>query len=62
METIAADLPLSRTHRPEWDTGTLARVGFKKIITKLDIKDRVWDRVEKINYASTPMFMICAEK
>lgn len=62
MENIAAILPLSRAHRPEWDTGILARVGFKKIIIEMDIQDRVWDREEKINYGSTPMFMVCVEK
>lgn len=62
MENIAADLPLSRIHRPEWDAGTLAKTGFKKIMIELDIKDRVWDWEEKINYDSTPLFMVCAEK
>lgn len=62
MEDIARKLPLSRIHRPEWDTGELLAIGFKKIMIEMDIGNRVWDEVEKVNYGSTPMFMIGAEK
>ena len=62
MEDIAKNLPLSKEQRPEWDTRELLSIGFKKIMIESEIGNRVWDEVEKVNYASTPMFMIGAEK
>ncbi len=62
MEDIARNLPLSKEQRPEWDTRELLAIGFKKIMIEIEIGNRVWDEVEKVNYASTPMFMISAEK
>jgi len=62
MEQIAMNLPLSREHRPEWDTKELIDIGFRKIVIELGIGDRVWNETEKVNYSSTPMFMIGAEK
>ncbi|MBC3889052.1 methyltransferase domain-containing protein [Acetobacterium paludosum] len=62
MEEIAKNLPLSRTMRPQWDAAVLINTGFKKVMVEQDIGERVWDNEEQINYASTPMFMIFAEK
>jgi hypothetical protein len=62
MEDIARNLPLSRKHRPEWDVQELLQIGFKKIIIEMEIGKRVWDEAEMVNYGSTPMFMIGAEK
>jgi len=62
MENIAKKLPLSKKLRPEWDVQELKKIGFKKIIIDKGIGERVWNTIEKINYASTPMFMIAAEK
>ncbi|HBW35219.1 class I SAM-dependent methyltransferase [Desulfosporosinus sp. BICA1-9] len=62
MEEIARNLPLSKEHRPEWDTKELLTIGFKKIMLEVEIGNRVWDEEEKVNYGSTPMFMIGAEK
>jgi len=62
MEAIARKLPLSKEQRPQWDTKELIRIGFKRIMLEMDIGNLVWDEVEKVNYASTPMFMIGAEK
>lgn len=62
MERIASDLPLSRIRRPEWDARILGQAGYKNLVVKTDVGSRLWDREEKINYASTPMFMVCAEK
>lgn len=62
MEDIARNLPLSKELRPEWDTKELLNIGFKKIIIEMKIGDKVWDEEEKVNYGSTPMFMIAAEK
>ncbi|MDU8924717.1 class I SAM-dependent methyltransferase [Pasteurellaceae bacterium LIM206] len=62
MENIARELPLSRRLRPHWDMQTLLNIGFSKFILDSRIGDQLWDETEKINYASTPMFMIAAEK
>lgn len=62
MENIAVQLPLSRIKRPAWDVSELKAVGFKKLLVDTNIGQRVWDNEEQINYGSTPMFMIGAEK
>lgn len=62
MEDIARTLPLSRELRPRWDMDALLRVGARFVEINPDITPMVWDEEEKINYASTPMFMICAHK
>lgn len=62
MEEIAKNLPLSRTMRPQWDAAVLINTGFKKVMVEQDIGQLVWDKEEQVNYASTPMFMILAEK
>lgn len=62
MEDIARNLPLSRKHRPEWDVQELLQVGFKKIIIEMEIGKRIWDEAEMVQFSSTPMFMIGAEK
>ena len=62
MERIARDLPLSPIDRPEWDEQALLRAGFRKVTIDRDVWKKVWTREEKINYASTPMFRIVAEK
>lgn len=62
MEEIAKQLPLSKVQRPEWDIRELLAAGFKKVMVEMEIGNKVWDEVEKVNYGSTPMFMIGAEK
>lgn len=62
MEEIAKNLPLSRTMRPQWDAAVLINNGFSKVMIEQGIGNLVWDKEEQINYASTPMFMIMAEK
>jgi Methylase involved in ubiquinone/menaquinone biosynthesis len=62
MEEIAKNLPLSRTMRPQWDAAVLINTGFKKVMVEQGIGELVWDKEEQVNYASTPMFMISAEK
>ena len=54
--------PLSPIVRPEWDEQVLLRTGFRKVTIDRDIWKKVWTWEEKINYASTPMFQITAEK
>lgn len=62
MEAIAQQLPLSRERRPQWDTQTLLQCGYHKIMIDTRVGDSLWDETEKVNYASTPMFLVCAEK
>lgn len=62
MEDIARKLPLSKIFRPIWDTKELLDIGFKRIIIEMEIGNKVWNDVEKVNYASTPMFMVGGEK
>ncbi|MDF2884926.1 MAG: methyltransferase [Clostridiaceae bacterium] len=62
MEEIAKKLPLSKINRPAWDIEVLDEIGFKRILIENNIGNRVWNEEEKVNYGSTPMFMIVAEK
>ncbi|MCL2897809.1 class I SAM-dependent methyltransferase [Brenneria tiliae] len=62
MENIARQLPLSRERRPQWDTQALLQCGYRKIMLDTRVGDELWDETEKVNYASTPLFLVCAEK
>lgn len=57
MENIARQTPLSMQCRPAWDLQTLHKLG---VAAKADteIWRQVWTREERINNASTPMFMV----
>lgn len=59
MEDIARRIPLSGIRRPGWDLDILGRLGLR-VDADEHIWDRVWSREEKINFSSTPMFMIRA--
>ena len=61
MEQIARRVPLSREHRPTWDIKTLSGLGMA-VDADLQVWRRVWSRQEKVNLASTPMFMVCGYK
>ena len=61
MERIARRVPLSQIRRPEWDVDTLLGLGMR-VETDSRIWERVWSRQEKINLASTPMFLVCGYK
>lgn len=62
MEEIAKQVPLSRMKRPEWDIGTMREAGYTSIICEDDIWKEVWTEDEKVNYASTPMFLVLGKK
>lgn len=62
MEDIARKLPLSKVNRPTWDIKQLKGIGVKNVLVEENIGEIVWNEEEKINYASTPMFMIVSEK
>lgn len=62
MEKIALQMPLSAAARPDWDERVLKNSGFGDVRTDEKIWERVWSREEKLNYHSTPMFMVTAVK
>lgn len=62
MEEIARQVPLSPITRPGWDVDVLSCLGFQSIEVDTEVWDRVLSPVEKMNYASTPVFMIKAVK
>ena len=61
MEDIARRVPLSVIRRPEWDLKQLHALGLPAEADE-SIWRRVWSEEEKLNFSSTPLFMIRAEK
>ena len=61
MENIAREMPLSKISRPAWDLEVLSWLGMK-VSADPDIWQKVWTEQEKVNFASTPMFMVTAIK
>lgn len=61
MEDIARRVPLSPRKRPQWDLNILNSMGFDCWADET-IGERVLSEAEKINYQSTPIFMIQAAK
>ena len=61
MESIARQIPLSQVDRPAWDVETLVGLGLS-VKEDAHVWKRVWSHQEKVNFASTPMFMICGYK
>ncbi len=62
MESIAMRVPCSHLDRPDWDFEVLCQLGFDEISINPDVTDIVWDKVDKMNYSTTPLFMIEAKK
>lgn len=62
MEQIARQLPLSQQLRPQWDAKTLLDLGVSQCFIDTNIGDHLWSHEEKINYGSTPMFVVVAQK
>ena len=62
MEDIARKIPFSPVCRPQCDCKVLDEIGFETVEIDLNVWDRVLSPVEKLNYASTPVFMIKAVK
>lgn len=61
MEQIARRMPLSDIRRPAWDLETLCSLGLC-VEADEQIWKRVWSEEEKLNFASTPMFLVKAAK
>lgn len=62
MERIAAEVPLSKIHRPAWDRQVIREIGFAEVLTDEEAGLRVLSDAEKINYKSTPVFLVKAIK
>lgn len=62
MEEISRHLPMGKVCRPDWDVQALLRCGFQRIYTDTEVWKLTWDNEEKVNFAATPGFMICADK
>ena len=57
MEDIARKMPLSGIRRPAWDLETLRALGLDAEADETVWK-RVWSEEEKVNFASTPLFLV----
>ena len=57
MEAIARKTPLSRHHRPAWDLDVLRGLGMQAA-ADTEVWKQVWTKEERINNASTPMFLV----
>ncbi|MBQ9022799.1 MAG: class I SAM-dependent methyltransferase [Eubacterium sp.] len=61
MEDIASRIPLSKINRPFWDLQCLNTCGMS-VDADEKIWQRVWSEEERMNFSSTPLFMIRAKK
>ncbi len=61
MEDIARRVPLSGIRRPEWDLQQLTELGLSAEADE-SVWQRVWSEEEKLNFASTPLFLITAKR
>lgn len=62
MEEIARQVPLSPALRPAWDIDVLSKLDYERIQVDTEVWDRVLSDIEKMNYASTPVFMVKATR
>ncbi len=58
MESIASRLPLSNINRPKWDIDVISLMGISSVTAFEDIWKKVWSDKEKINFTTTPMFLV----
>ncbi len=62
MEQIAFDMPLTHQNRPAWDVEYLNSIHAGSVSSVEDIGSILYSEKEKINYCSTPMFLVKAVK
>ena len=62
MEELSRSLPMTGLDRPRWDKETLLQLGFTGVTVDADAWKQLWSREERLNYASTPGFLIRAVK
>ena len=58
MEQIALSLPLTDKIRPKWDQDFLNSINAGQVSVIEDIGSRLYSEKERINYNSTPLFMV----
>ena len=58
MEQLATQLPLTSEVRPAWDEIVFRELGVTDVSSVEDIGRRLYSEKEKVNYASTPLFMV----
>lgn len=58
MELIADSMPLTGIMRPAWDERFFSGRGVKSVSSRENIGSVLYSEKEKVNYASTPMFMV----
>ena len=61
MEDIARRVPLSNIRRPEWDLALLQGLGLHAEADG-QIWQCVWSEEERLNFSSTPLFLVRAKK
>ena len=61
MDDIARRLPLSNVRRPDWDLRKLSELGLS-VEADENVWQRVWSEEEKLNFASTPLFLVRAKR
>ena len=61
MEDIARRVPLSNICRPAWDLAELQRLGLH-VKAEEQVWQRVWSEEEKLNFSSTPLFLVRGQK
>ena len=61
MEDIARRVPLSSIRRPGWDLALLRDIGLRAEADE-QMWQRVWSEEEKLNFSSTPLFLVRAVK
>ena len=61
MEAISRQAPLSSRQRPAWDLHILHGLGMQAA-ADTEVWKQVWTKEERINNASTPMFLVEARK
>jgi ubiquinone/menaquinone biosynthesis C-methylase UbiE len=59
MEDIARRVPLSNIRRPAWDLALLQGLGLRAEADE-QIWQRLWSEEEKLNFSSTPLFLVRA--
>ena len=58
MERIALSLPLTDKIRPKWDYEFLNSIEAGQVSVLEDVGSRLYSEKERINYNSTPLFMV----
>ena len=61
MEDIARRVPLSNIRRPDWDLVQLRGLGLQAEADE-QTWQRLWSEEEKLNFSSTPLFLVRAVK